>query len=45
MTLVVPGKCPESYPNCKGMKELWKHIAACRKQQCNVSCHPHPRCF
>ena len=34
----VDGRCPQGYPNCKGRKELLKHIAACREQRCQ---YPH----
>jgi E1A/CREB-binding protein len=34
----VDGRCPQGYPNCIGMKELWKHIASCREQRCKF---PH----
>ena len=29
------GKCPVT-PHCASMKELWKHIAHCKDQQCSV---------
>jgi E1A/CREB-binding protein len=31
------GKCPVT-PHCAGMKRLWKHIAECKNQKCQV---PH----
>jgi len=31
------GKCPVT-PHCAGMKKLWKHIAECKDQKCQV---PH----
>lgn len=34
----VNDKCPQGYANCKGMKDLWKHIASCREQRCQ---YPH----
>merc|ERR1719445_394618 len=33
----VDGRCPVT-PNCAKMKQLWKHIAECRKHKCPV---PH----
>eukprot|EP00957_Ditylum_brightwellii_P025425 1922788-Ditylum_brightwellii.AAC.1 len=29
------GKCPIT-PHCQEMKTLWKHIASCKDQNCNV---------
>ena len=30
------GKCPVT-PHCAGMKRLWKHIAECKDQQCQMA--------
>lgn len=40
----VDGQCPQGYPACQAMRDVWQHIASCRTQRCPVRSVPFLVC-